>query len=356
MTRRSLHIGSAMIDIITLIASENIERATFANDKVSFLMLETGRKLPAEQITTHVGGGACNTAVSLARQGWAPDVLAKIGRDLNAGAVREHLGGNGVGDRLVESDHATGTAVMVASHDRNASIFIHRGANEHLTVADLPDPSGYDLVYVSALSNASAECFGPILSRARQAGVLTAANPGIRQLTSRTAEVLDALGNLDLLSINRVEAEALLPALATRTPPGFAPISSDIPPLLRDGLQAGGLRLGLREACAALRNLGPKWVLITDGLDGAWLAAPDGLHWCASAPAEVAGTAGAGDAYCSTLTASLAEGTPPAEAMRLAAINAASVVSHVDTTTGLLERAALASQNMGLSQKHFPLI
>ena len=60
---KSLHFGSAMIDIITLVASENIEQATFTNGAQSFLMLEAGRKLPAQSITTHVGGGGCNTAV-----------------------------------------------------------------------------------------------------------------------------------------------------------------------------------------------------------------------------------------------------------------------------------------------------
>ena len=79
MPLRSLHFGSAMIDIITLVANEDIERATFQNEGTSFLMLETGRKLPAESITTHVGGGACNTAVSLARQGWDAAILAKVG-------------------------------------------------------------------------------------------------------------------------------------------------------------------------------------------------------------------------------------------------------------------------------------
>ena len=125
---RSLHFGSAMIDIITLVADEDIERATFSNEGRSFLMLETGRKVAAISITSHVGGGACNTAVSLARRGWEASVRAKVGEDLNTSAIREHLKENGVGDRMAVGTQATGTAVMIASHDRNASIFVQRGA------------------------------------------------------------------------------------------------------------------------------------------------------------------------------------------------------------------------------------
>ena len=55
---RSLHFGSAMVDTIVLVANEDIERLTLTNEAVSFLMVETGRKLPAESITTHIGGGA----------------------------------------------------------------------------------------------------------------------------------------------------------------------------------------------------------------------------------------------------------------------------------------------------------
>jgi ribokinase len=344
---KSLHVGSAMIDIITLIASENIERATFTNDGKSFLMLEAGRKLVAEQITSHVGGGACNTAVSLARRGWDSGVLAKVGEDLNAAEIRKHLAENDVADRMVLSDRSTGTAVMVASHDRNASIFVHRGANETLDCAEFPDGlyDGLDLVYVTSLSNASADCFPVILQGAKAAGAMTAANPGIRQLTSRTAEFLAALAHVDLLSINTVEAEALVPAFAPRAE-GPDPVLPDgAPPLARRGLSFGGFEMGVIRFLRAVQAAGPSWVSLTDGTDGAYLATPEGVLWHPTVPADVAGTAGAGDAFCSTLTAALIEGKAAGAAMREAAINAASVVSHVDTTTGLLAPEALQAEN-----------
>ena len=53
---------------------------------------------------------------------------------------------------------------------------------------------------------------------------------------------------------------------------------------------------------------------------------------------KVAGTAGAGDAFNATFTAHIALGRKPEDALRAAAINAASVVGHVDTQTGLLSQ------------------
>ena len=349
---KSLHFGSAMIDIITLVAPEDIERATFSNDGKAFLMLETGRKIPALSITTHVGGGACNTAVSLARREWQASVRAKVGDDLNASAIREHFQRNGVIDRLVTGEEATGTAVMVSSHDRNASIFVHRGANENLTEADLPDFAGYDLVYIAPLSSQSADCFPEIARRAKASGAMVTVNPGIRHLTSRGPTVLKAFGSVDLVSINRVEAEALVPLLAERAVCPEPHIPPDAPDLLAHGLSFGGYDMGLVCYLHTLRQTGPDWVLITDGVQGAYLAGPEGVWWHPAVETEVAGTAGAGDAFCSTLVAALAEGLPPEVAMRQAAVSAASVVSQVDTTDGLLrpaemEAAVAALQGIG---------
>lgn len=349
---RSLHIGSAMIDTVTLVAPEDIERASFTNDGKSFLMLETGRKIPAKSITWHVGGGACNTAVSLARRGWSPAVLAKTGDDPAADEVRRHLAEEGIEDHLIEArGKATGKAVMIASHDRNASIFVHRGANETITTAELPAEAfrGFDLVYVGPLSNQSADCFEHIVAQAKEAGALVAANPGIRQLTARTAGFLRALAGLDLLSVNRVEAEALVPAFAPRAEEGPDPHRpADGPDLVRRGLSSGGFQMGLVKFIRAVQASGPRWVSITDGTDGSYLGTPDAVLWHPPVPAEVAGTAGAGDGFCSTLTAALAEGMDAEGAMREAAVNAASVVEHIDTTSGLLRPDEMARRGAGV--------
>ena len=59
---------------------------------------------------------------------------------------------------------------------------------------------------------------------------------------------------------------------------------------------------------------------------------------------KVSGTAGAGDAFASTLTGFIAIEKTIEMAMQAASINAASVVGYIDTQTGLLESAALEAQ------------
>jgi sugar/nucleoside kinase (ribokinase family) len=69
------------------------------------------------------------------------------------------------------------------------------------------------------------------------------------------------------------------------------------------------------------------------------------------------GTAGAGDAFTSTLAFMLARGAEPPDALRAATVNAASVVTVADTTSGLLDYAALekrcASARRQLPARHW---
>jgi sugar/nucleoside kinase (ribokinase family) len=59
------------------------------------------------------------------------------------------------------------------------------------------------------------------------------------------------------------------------------------------------------------------------------------------ADTQVAGTAGAGDAFTATFVVYVALGRPAECALRAAAINAASVVGHIDTQSGLLNRETI---------------
>jgi hypothetical protein len=70
MTLKALTLGSAVIDIIVTIDPERIEQMQMRNADTSFLLVEEGRKVDAESITRHIGGGGVNTAVSLARLGF----------------------------------------------------------------------------------------------------------------------------------------------------------------------------------------------------------------------------------------------------------------------------------------------
>jgi len=78
---KAITFGSAMIDIITVIDSDSIEQLSLSNAHQQFLLVEPGRKVEAQSITRHIGGGALNTAVSFARLGCDVYPIVKTGDD-----------------------------------------------------------------------------------------------------------------------------------------------------------------------------------------------------------------------------------------------------------------------------------
>lgn len=76
--------------------------------------------------------------------------------------------------------------------------------------------------------------------------------------------------------------------------------------------------------------------------------------FCPALKVQVAGTAGAGDAFTSTFATFVAFGSEPEHALHAATVNAASVVSYVDTQTGLLPRAEI-EKRLAARAKEMPV-
>jgi ribokinase len=352
-----LTVGGAMIDTIAIIDSDRIERMTMLNAESSFLLLEEGRKTEAEEVSTHPGGGAVNAAVAMARLGIDVAVLAKLGNDARAEAILARLAEEGISSQWTKRDGRapTGASVLVSSHDRNAAIFTFRGANTLLEVGDLHDDAfAVDVVYIANLSNQSADCFPAIVSCAKAHDALVAANPGPRQLSARGQAFLESLAAIDILALNRTEADLLVPILVARSGEGgptlgLAP-GEEAPALAARGLAGGGFEMGIAAYFRALTRLGPQHVVITDGARGAFAGSPQEILFAPALKTKAVGTAGAGDAFAATFVAYVALGRPIEEALRAATINSTSVVGHIDTQTGLLQRRELDRRLAALPQ------
>jgi ribokinase len=345
---KALTVGGAMVDSIAIINSNSIERMVMRNADASFLLLEEGRKIEAEEISTHTGGGAVNAAVAMARLGIDASCMAKLGMDQRADVVLGKLESEGVSTRWINRDQRlpTGASVLISAHERNAAVFTFRGANTLLAIEDIKrEPLAVDLVYISSLSNQSADCFPPLVKAAKEAGCRIAANPGIRQLTARGRAFLDTVGLLDVLLINKSEAQALVPALSAIAGEGGPTLPTEpgeaTPDLVRRGLASGGFEITLPRFFECLLDTGCGIVVVTDGRDGAFAAMAGKVYHCPVMTVEVVGTAGAGDAFASTFVAMRELGWPIEQALKAATINAASVVRYADTQSGLMKRVDL---------------
>ena len=348
--KSALTVGGLVHDSIAVIADTAIERMTMHNNASSYLLVEAGKKVDAAEIIEGCGGGAANAAISLSRLGLNTSVLGKTGFDGSGTFVRNTLKAAGVDTSYIRTaDNApTGQSIILTAHDRDASIFVNRGANTYLDCQDIQstDFSKFDLVCITTLSGASADCFSDAARSAREAGARVLAIPGARQISTRGEEILETLPSIDMMIFNRREAAQFIPFLA-RAQKGLnarlersddKQLDSDLDPasLLHTGLDQGGFTYSLAEFASGMLGAGLRTLIITDGGRGSWAAQGDRLVHTPTPRAEINSTIGAGDAFSSTFAGLTTCGWSLERALIGASVNASSVVSHLDTQSGLL--------------------
>lgn len=335
-----------MVDTIAIVDDVLIERMSMSNAGKTFLLLEQGSKTEASSISTHCGGGALNAAVGLARLGFTTSILAKVGEDARADLVRQTLSCEGILDRALTStsEAPTGASAVISAHDRNAAIFTFRGANTLLRGEDLkPEFFDADLIYVSTLSGRSADVL-PDIVRLRPEGAKLSVNPGVRQITSRFAELWKMLPHIDLLAVNRLEAETFARQAVAELAGNENATLRRIAAAGLAGTEGRGYSRSdvARALLAGLRGLGARTVLLTDGRHGAYAGRAHETLYCPPIEVPVASTAGAGDAFVSTFSGLAARDENIELALLAATINAASVVTAADSQSGLLRQPELA--------------
>ena len=347
MGLKALTVGGAMVDTIVIIDDDLIERITMTNAGKTFLLLEQGSKTEASSISTHCGGGAINAAISLARQDYSTSVLAKTGDDQRSRHIRECLTAENVttASLLVTRAAPTGASIIASAHDRNAAVFTFRGANTQLSLPDLDAANfGADLVYIATLSGSSADVLPHIVRKSAANRAKIAVNPGVRQIATRFEALRSVLPDIDILAMNRLEAEHFVRkavgelagsenAILRRIAAASLGSGDDARPISRHETA--------RALVSGLRHLGANIVLLTDGKHGAYVGYANGVIHCAALEVAVASSVGAGDAFVSTFAGRLARDGDYDKALLAAIINSASVVGQVDAHSGLLRTGEL---------------
>ncbi len=334
---KALVIGGATIDIIASIDPDNIECISLKNATNSFLMLEQGTKVDALNIDTQIGGGATNAAVAMSRLGAEVSTLIKLGNDNEAKRILTHLKKEHIDTSFVTHHPTaqTGRSIIISSHERNAGIFVHRGANKQLKRDDIPDDlfANIDIVYVSTLSGASAHLFPQIIKLARQAGAFIACNPGIRQISQRKSDLLDVLQYVDLLALNKEEAQALAQGFVEVSSP---PMHKDGPELITKSLINKDMSILFQDFARKIYDAGCPYLLVTNGAEGAYTNDGETLTFCPALPSNVVSTVGAGDAYIATFTFAIAQKLPMNMALKMATCNSSQVTECLDTQSNLM--------------------
>lgn len=257
-----------------------------------------GETIAASTCATLPGGKGANQAVAAARRGARVGLVAKVGSDALGDQRLGELRGEGIDlTHTTTADAPTGLAFVSVSSDGENAIVLSPGANAALGALDVEaarDALMSASVVVCQLEVPTESVTRAISIASGTATVVLNAAP-FRELDP------DLLGLVDVLVVNRVEAEGL----------------------------AGTYRGDAAGLARHLRSLGPRAVVITLGKEGAVLCDDDGVDRLPAPKVDVVDTTGAGDACVGALAASLAGGADLRDAVMSGVIAGSNTVAHL---------------------------
>ena len=133
--KKIITIGSALIDVFVKSDQFHLGKGK----EGTLLCSKYGDKVEVDDFLLVGGGGAGNTAVGFARQGFEVAVIAELGKDLLADLVISEQRKEGVTTNLInqEKREQTGLSVILIAPQGGRTILVHRGASCLLEKTDL---------------------------------------------------------------------------------------------------------------------------------------------------------------------------------------------------------------------------
>ncbi len=278
------------------------------------ITLAFGDKIPYESVEVVRAVGNCaNAAVAASRLGISSALVSNLGDDQNGKECLESLNKNKVDTVFIKTHQGKETNYhYVLWYEDDRTILVKHQEYDR-TLPDIGEPKW---LYLTSLGGDTLEYQKEIQMYIKtHPKIRLAFQPGTFQIQLGSKTLKDIYASTEIFFCNVGEAERIL------------------------GLNT----LGINELLKRIHALGPKIVIITDGIKGAY--AYDGKNFWFQSPYPDPNPpyerTGAGDAFASTTVAALALSKDLPTALAWGAINSMSVVQQVGAQKGLLSRSQI---------------
>lgn len=312
-------IGDTKLDTFVVLDQASVQCQLKMPD--CLLCLEYGAKIPVSVVDSQVAGSAPNVAVGLARQGRKTAVISNMGADNTRDLALKHLKHEKVATRylhITKNEPSSYSVVLNFKGDRTI-LTSHIGHTYHLP-AHLPKTLW---VHVGEMGHGYEPIYKSLAARARSNGLKVSFNPGTIQLQEKDATLFELIKETDVFFVNREEARML----------------------------TNSNSIEIHHLAPALRHLGCKEVIITDGKHGSYHFDGETIRFCSIFPGEPVETTGAGDAFATGFIGARLAGLSVEDGMKWGSVNSASVVAYVGPTKGLLSQTQIQARLQ--KAKHF---
>ena len=308
-------------------------------------IFQPGKLTQVGEATVHLGGVVANTGLALNRFGMDVRLAAKIGRDAFGKMIRQSLEDSGCELNLLEDAQTSSSYSLVIAIPGTDRMFLHNpGANDSFCADDVTDAMlenvdhfhfGYPPLMKKMYENDGAELVS-LFRRVKEKGIITS-------LDMAAIDPASPAGRVDW---RRILAE-LLPMVDY-----FLPSAEELCYMLESPLRCSlwqqkaklmsidvtdALEIAdLHMLAEALRALGAGTIMIKCGARGIYYSGSDEEGFEPGfKPDRVVSATGAGDTCIAAFLASILQGEPLKESVRLAAAAGACCVTTYDALSGL---------------------
>lgn len=312
-------------------ALPTIEQKTDLGELQQFLAIAYGSKINLTSLATGYGGGALNSGISFNRAGYDVTCYSRMGNDQIGSEIRNWLLHHAITAEQVTIDPTLPSAqsFILPCANKDRIIFTYRGALQELRLTTIPQQTTG--VYCTAIGHNAAAQLPNLLQQARQSGCQVAMNPGIHQLQTVGTSLRNALAVTDIFILNAEESAIF----AQQLPLELQPSSNGGGQLFRRLITKNGVAYCVRSYMHAVRALGPRIVIVTNGSEGVYVATNTAFYFHPSLPAAIVNTIGAGDAFGSAFCATLWQGKSIPKAIQVGLLNSKFVIETEDANSGI---------------------
>lgn len=299
-------IGDVVIDTSVRLQDAKVE----VLDGQRMLSVRFGDKVVVECPASRIGGNAANSAVGGARLKMKTAIYTNVGDDHNSSLILKQFKEEKVDPRyvVVSKKYPTNHNIILEFKD-DRTILIYHQPWEY----NLPELESSKWLYFTSLSPSfpESDIVNQVVQYLERTGAKLTFNPGTFQIKHGVRKYPRLLSLTELFILNKEEAKLVL---------GHKE-SEKIPP---------------KKLLQAIADLGPKNVIITDGLAGSYGFDGEKFYQLPIFPSTIVQRTGAGDAFATGVTAALFYGKTLDEAMKWGTANGAAVVESLGPEEGLL--------------------
>lgn len=307
-----LSIGDASLD--TFISPSETESLCKMDSKECFIAFKYGEKIPVQSLDFSIGGNAANNAVGVSRLGLKTAAILTLGDDSVGRQIINTLSLENVSVNLISSEKTSRSSYsVVINYQGERTIFPYHPKRSYVLPENLPQTPW---IYLTSLGENFREFYDKfVLWLQSNPTTKLAYNPGSWQIKAGLENIADILKLTHIVFVNREEAEKLT------------------------GLKNS--QNTEKELLKAVRNLGPKIAVITDGNNGAFAFDGEKYLKIGVMPIDAYERTGAGDAFGSGCLAALIKGKKLEEALVWGTVNSASVIGYIGSQQGLMRENSL---------------